>query len=92
MHHSVWACLDADSDLVLIIGFCNANIAAKPVDNLVDYSNISNKVNTLRSVGKHIRRSRGQFLVIDTVFIAGYITDRSSLLSEIFILVIRSSL
>ncbi len=79
MYHSVWACLDADSDLVLIIGFCNANIAAKPVDNLVDYSNICNKVNVLWSVGKHIRHSRGQFLVIDTVFIAGYITDRSSL-------------
>lgn len=50
MHHRIWACLDANSDLALIINFCDANIAAEPVNNLVDYSNIGNKVNALRSV------------------------------------------
>ena len=79
MHHRIWACLDANPDLAFLIGFCDANVAAKPVDNLVNYSGICNKVDILRPVGIHIRHGRRQLLVIDAVLIARYAAERCGL-------------
>lgn len=56
MFHCIWAGYNRYFNLIFIIAaFGYSNIIPKPVNNLINYSGISHKINPFRFIRIHVR-------------------------------------